>query len=196
MPAAPWLIDGPRSKWVLVANPDAPSAAVAPAADRLDAALAGFAEPPPRWLDIVHGLGLRWLLAWAAIGAVLAGSVVEPLVGGVFLGLIGGAFLGGAIEAAMVRFARRRAERRAGRGTDAVIASLASTVRPTGGGIDWAEAVVAAEPQAAAEVHGLMWRMADLGAPDTPDSQEAAERLFELWKRVDPEAAAELELDD
>ncbi|THV23549.1 hypothetical protein [Glycomyces paridis] len=193
MPPLPWLIEGPRSQRLFIVCPDAPVAQRAALAARLDDALAGFAEAPAGWFLSVERLGHWRLVIWMAVAMVAmpfaTGNVVNGVAAGAILGLIaGGVFTGLSTYAA-----KAQARRRAGRDAEATIEALKPSVRPIPGGLEWGEAVIADDPSAEYEVHGLLWRMTFYG---TPEGEEAANAMFQRWKQVDPKAAAEMEAEE
>ncbi len=193
MPAVPWLVDGPRSMKVFVTAPDAASSTVPAAVVRLDNALTGFASPPAAWFGLLERLGNWWFLVCAVIATAAFVPVLEGFGSGLAIGVITGLILGAASRALLEKLAKSLARRKAGKTAAATVEELEPVVRVASGGLDWADAVVAAEPGALHEVHLLMWRITDLTGPD---GRQAADELYKRWKRIDPKAAAEIEAED
>ncbi|WP_155830349.1 hypothetical protein [Glycomyces tenuis] len=185
-----WLIRTERSGQMIITAPDAP-VGVGAAAERLEAALDGFAGKKPAWFRRLERLGYWWYpICMVATAAVFAFAAPNGLGMNIAYGLgfgVGAAVVSGGIAASV---AHLQARLTSGRTVEETVEEVAPFARRAGGVADRVESILAWDPGREREVHLLAWRAAEVGAPN----RSAADReLDELWKQADPAAAAERE---
>ncbi|THV42731.1 hypothetical protein [Glycomyces buryatensis] len=183
-----WIVEGERSGRPIIIAPTATSG-IDDAVRRMDLAFDGWAGPIPGWFKVLEKIGRWWYLIWVAIGIAVMALVVDREVWEYFVyGPVPGVFVATITGFLAYGLGHLQARISGGLGgRDAVIAALASQVRPGGAVKKMAVAALAADPAAEHYIHDLAWRAAGIGEANRV---HATEELTQLWREADPEDAA------
>ncbi|MDA1359632.1 hypothetical protein O1R50_08360 [Glycomyces luteolus] len=194
MSAAAWLRESRLSKNLFVIAPGstASEAEVAEAMNRHDGLSGGWAGPKPGWFQTVERVGRWWYLIAAALGSVFF-IIFAPNGDSIwmkaFFGISAGPIILLLIQLLVYGIAWTQVKLTGG-DKKAVLSEANKVARPAAFGRDRVGTILAMDPSAEPELHRLCWAASGVGEQGRG---AAMDQIHEMWRRADPEAAAELD---
>ncbi|SDD03973.1 hypothetical protein [Glycomyces harbinensis] len=195
MPAAEWLRESRNRENVYVTTPEkaATEAEIAGAIDRLEGLESGWGGAKPAWFQVVERFGYWWYLISAALGSaffMLFATNDDPTWMKALFGLSAGPLILLALQIVITGAAWIQVKLTSG-GKKAQAARRREAQRTVRRVIDPDRigTILARHPLDEERVHRLAW---DAGVGGK-NRDRADQELHELWRRVDPEGARELD---
>jgi hypothetical protein len=195
MPAAAWLRENRLSKNLFVIAPDstASESEIAAAMDRHDGLSGGWSGAKPGWYKAVERVGYWWYLISAALGSVCF-IIFAPNDDSAWMKALFGISAGPVILliVQLLVFGVAWLQVRLAGDTDKkrVLREANRIARPAVFDYDRIGTILAVAAASEAELHRLCWTASGVGEQGRG---AAMDQLHELWRRADPEAAAEFD---